>query len=718
MSYAPAQELNRLLNPEMGAQSPDAGKDFLPPVEIDQTIADNVRRITGFDKAVTPGQAPEVNPQSIDRRIGSSLRRISRKGTALITAATVTLGVASPAIAAAEQATTTTGTSTLSQTPPRDNNQETTTSTTSTATTAESTTGTTTAPEAAATIPEDSEEQKPATLKEQKLSTLEDKVKSFLDADQKANELDYIADRPSATDEDIDSAAQAAKDANAQEIAFRTAAGEAKDIENNELVKASVDYIEAVRAENAAAVKANSADATKADIDAFKKAVKVTDTAKDELKKATDSEATNEDEQVEGGAQAPDEDSIEEQAAEQQAASDQAQKLMDAYKNAETDEERDDVIDQLDKLIEEQKASNDEQSDDDEGDDQTEEKVNPDHFKNVWTGDEKNGLIGKFEINPDAPVQSKENFFKELRHNPKALAFWVTCLENGGSYEACVEKPGVLEKAAERVNKYANMSAERKSKVYERLMKKFDAMKYGGVKEHNGPYKTVAATTDGGFAPAENTRYNDYWLQFIQDDGTVIYIRQCDQIVKNNPVAPQQSVSAPNVVYASSSTGVEYRFVNAPSGSGGGGTSQEDVQAPSGSQDASDGTVPDKDPKNKNGSGNSQAEADGDRGTDDQEGRAPAQSGTSPNNVPAQQQQQEPAPVEPAEGPTPPNSGNEQTGNVGAQPTEPAKPAAGTTDPAPAIGSKPGATTSSLRAKISNIKSAAKDKVYGVEGVQ
>lgn len=717
MSNVPEQELNRLISPEMGGQSPDAGQDFMSLAAIDPSIAENVKRITGVDKADAPGRASDdIQDQSFGDRIGSLRRKLPRRVAALATATTVALGAASPAIAAAEQATTTAGTSTLSQTPPRDNNQETTTSTTSTATTAESTTGTTTAPEATATTPKDSEEQKPATLKEQKLSTLKESVKTFLDADQKANVLDDIADRPSATDEDIDSAAQAAKDANAQEIAFRTAAGEAKDIENNELVKASVDYIEAVRAENAAIIKANSQNATKEELDAFKKAVKATDTAKDELKKVTDAEATNEDEQVEGGAEGPDEDSIEEQAAEQQAVSDQAQKLMDAYKNAKTDEERDAVVDQLDKLIEEQKPSDEEQADDDEGDDQTEEKVNPDHFKNVWTGDEKNGLIGKFEINRNAPEQSKENFFKELRHNPKALAFWVTCLENGGSYEACVEKPGVLEKAEERVKKYANMSPERKSKVYERLMKKFDAMKYGGVKEHNGPYKTVAATTDGGFAPAENTRYNDDWLQFIQDDGTVIYIRACDQIVKNNPVAPR-SVSAPNVVYASSSTGVEYRFVGGPSGSGGGGTSQKDVQAPGGTQGEPDRTVSAKEQKEgKNGAGNSPVPADHGPGAGGTLDNTPPQAGQSPAG--GQEQLKEPEPVEPVEGSNPPTSGNEQTGNVGAQPAEPAAPAAGTTDPAPAIGGKPSATTSSLSAKISNIKSAAKDKLYGVEGVK
>lgn len=158
-------------------------------------------------------------------------------------------------------------------------------------------------------------------------------------------------------------------------------------------------------------------------------------------------------------------------------------------------------------------------------------------YKNEFNSNEALGLVGKFEINPNAPKQSKENFFKELRHNPRALAFWKTCLENGGSYDACVEKPGVLAKAEERYHKYASMPLERKAELADAVINHFNEdYTYGGVIEHNGAYKTVAATKGGGFAPDANVRNNDPWLQFVnKKTGETTYIRACDQIVEYVP---------------------------------------------------------------------------------------------------------------------------------------------------------------------------------------
>jgi hypothetical protein len=168
-------------------------------------------------------------------------------------------------------------------------------------------------------------------------------------------------------------------------------------------------------------------------------------------------------------------------------------------------------------------------------------------YRNIDTGSDQRGLIGNFNIDRSNPEQSKENFFRDIRHNPQELGFWQACTDQGSpSYQACAENPGVLRRAETLSAQYATMDPAKKGAIAEDVIEKFNKMNFGGVIEHSGPYNTIAIK-DGNFVPQTQSRANDEWLKFtaIDQNGkrTTFYVRSCGQIVEPAPKAPIDTIT-------------------------------------------------------------------------------------------------------------------------------------------------------------------------------
>lgn len=157
--------------------------------------------------------------------------------------------------------------------------------------------------------------------------------------------------------------------------------------------------------------------------------------------------------------------------------------------------------------------------------------------------------LGFIEINQNDADKSLDNLYNELRHNRKALAFWVACLgsETPG-YAACVEDPAIDARAESLMALYADMELGHVATVAEGVIAQFENAEFGGISIESGTYKTVAVGADGSFIPATNNRTNDPRLNFVFEfngNKYSVQIRSCVQITENEVPTPPVIVTPP-----------------------------------------------------------------------------------------------------------------------------------------------------------------------------
>ncbi len=153
--------------------------------------------------------------------------------------------------------------------------------------------------------------------------------------------------------------------------------------------------------------------------------------------------------------------------------------------------------------------------------------------------------IGAFNIDVNNREQSKQNFYEQLRHNSKALAFWSACLgtEQPG-YGACVSDADVLANANEMIAKFENMPLDQKAKAAEYIVSQFEDATFDGITIESGPYNTVGIH-GGKLVAMSNNRSHDPRLNFtFTFNGKTfrVQLRSCDQLTENITAKPTPKV--------------------------------------------------------------------------------------------------------------------------------------------------------------------------------
>jgi hypothetical protein len=189
---------------------------------------------------------------------------------------------------------------------------------------------------------------------------------------------------------------------------------------------------------------------------------------------------------------------------------------------------------------------------------ETEADLN-DKYGNIITGATSAKEVGKFEILKTDAETSKENFYNDIRHNPQTLAFYDVCTDQEvPNYENCADEDdkegaSTLEDAGERLDDIYEMSLEEKGKLAEEVIARFEAMKFEGVTEHFGLYKTFRLKLDAqgnviGYEESTNNRSNDLRIRFtyIDKNGDIqeLEIRSCAQLTEDVPT-PETTTTVP-----------------------------------------------------------------------------------------------------------------------------------------------------------------------------
>ncbi len=158
-------------------------------------------------------------------------------------------------------------------------------------------------------------------------------------------------------------------------------------------------------------------------------------------------------------------------------------------------------------------------------------------------GSDAEHLIGNIGIDPNNEKASYNRLMREINQNPQALAHLNTHINPDGSFntERSAEENARL--ATIRLAKYEKMPLAERAKIAKSLNNKFsEHIKFNGIVTHNGLYNTFGTDGQKIFA-MQNTRYNDYWLSFTDENGNKFYVRDCAQVVSPVKVTPKKTTT-------------------------------------------------------------------------------------------------------------------------------------------------------------------------------